>query len=303
MLTQVKNLEAAGRWSEILALPRTDIAALPAPERARVTIALAVACEKTATTPEQYRAALAYACSAVLLAEKGSFLWVWAQHLVASYASDLGRYKLAERAAVAFLRAVPDHPKAQGVAPVVRYHLGRVRAFQRRHYEALELFRQVTQEAEGAFTERARVWMAWTLAEAGRPADALAALPATVAHISPGHLSAASALIFAAAGDWSGARLHALAALKTRGEWSIFDTVQAAELYLVLKTAAEQAGNFDQARVWATHMASTLCGWNADLVQDLLPTLAQRGGEPYSKASSSCGPAGYARTGLLGTVG
>lgn len=303
MLADIKRMEAAGQWAEIRQLSESILVDLEGTEMARGLIALAVAHEKTATTAAEYRCALAYARRAVAVATTGSFMATWALHLVSCYAADLGLLEEAKQAAAAFLGALPAHPGARHVAPWVLFALGRVRHYQGRYAVAMELFdRALNTGAAGEIGERIRLFMAWTLAESGQAYAAAQVLPAHVEHVPQGHVSAAMAVIAATVGDWLGARTHALAALRSRGEWATYDTVQAAELTLILRRAAQALGHHGQARVWALHTAAIIGGWNAAL--RLLPTLRPKGGGEYHDAAAVRGlPAGYHRAGLRGAVG
>lgn len=305
-LAGIKQLETEGRWAEIRLQGEIILASLPGVQVARGLIALAVAHEKTATSAAEYHTALTYARKAAGNAPAGSFLATWALHLVACYAVDLGLLAEAERAALGFLEALPRHAGAARVTPWVLFALGRVRHYQRRHTAALSFFRAALDAgAAGEIRERIQLHQAWTLAESGRAHAAAAVLPPTVEYVPAGQISAARAVVLAAAGDWQGAQVHALAALghQAAGEWAPHDTRMAAELCLLLKRASLQLGTAAEAVVWSLHSAALLAGWAAGFMSDLLPTLRPEGGAYLHAADSHRGPAGHKRVGLLGAVG
>ncbi|MDB4896314.1 MAG: hypothetical protein JWN15_2576 [Firmicutes bacterium] len=302
-LSSIKELESAGNTAGLTALARQ---LPPGDVLARVHIALSKLQEDAATSSVEYWRAYAHARRAIVVAEVGGLMWTWAQGRTAAMGTDLGLYQVAEQAATIFLQHLAYHPRAEALAPWVHFHLGRIRHAQGRHSEAAALLRQAAAADAQEISERARLFLVWCLAECGRAAQALQELPETVSFVSPGHLNAARAAVYAALGDSMCARTEALAALRSRedGAWRIYDTVQAAELMLILKRAAIQAGDFGQAAVWHQHTAALLAGWNADLIDSLLPTLPEKGGVwTDATAASSCGPAGYRRSGLLGILG
>jgi tetratricopeptide (TPR) repeat protein len=303
MMEYIKELERACEWHELRRLAET----LPDGDAlARVHIALSVYREQTATNGTEYRLALRHAEHAAAVAVAGSLIHVWSFSMIAAYAADLGDYRKAERAATTFLRALPTQPAAERNIAVVYYALARAKHYGRRYSEAVHYWRLAMETAPtNELAERARLHLVWTLAESGKVLQAMQALPSVVYHVSEGHLDAARAVVHAAAGDWTGARFFALGALRTwdAGDWRAYDTVQAAELMLILKHAAHHAGNFGEAGTWHLHSAATLHGWNEDIITLLVSIPPARGGELAHAASSSCGPVGCKRTGLLGVVG
>ncbi|MDB4894563.1 MAG: hypothetical protein JWN15_825 [Firmicutes bacterium] len=305
MLERIKAMEAAGQWAEIRRTAADLVEGLMGDDLSRAYLATSKAFEQTAICPDDYRAALAHAKRAAAAAAPGGLLHTWALHRVASYLADFGDYRGAERAATAFLDALPRHPQAETAAPWVYFHLGVVRSHQGHHDQAVALLRKAIAANAGEISERAQLHLAWTLAESGRVLEAFEALPSSLVHVSQGHLNAACAVVFAAAGDWQGARIHAMAALRARtaGEWRIFDTVEAAEMATVLQRAATYAGNSALAASWHNHSAAILAGWVDGTFSALLPSLPQGGGAFLEEAASHSGPAGAKRCGLRGAVG
>lgn len=303
MLALVKRLESEGLWSEIRQLNSAGAANLPPADSARVLLSLSKAYEETATGGDDYRKALHFAKLALMASPAESLIRTWSLQAVAALAADLGQHKHAEQASLAFLEAVQRQPDATVLLSWVRFALGRSKASQRRYTEAVTLFRQALGTAEGALAERIRLHISWTLAEAGRVTEAFAALPDRLAYLPPGYLHAASAVVFAATEDWQNARLHALAALESRaaGEWQVYDTVQAASMYAVLKRSAQATGHHGQALIWHMRSTETLSRWSAGL--DLLPDLPTGGGELFEVTPPRAGAAGHARTGLRGVIG
>lgn len=303
MLEHIKQLEQAGDWAELHRLAET----LPHGDTlARVHLALTLYHEQGATNGKEYRKALQHARLATATADAGSLLYVWSFSKSAAYAADLGDYRGAEQDAHAFLRLKSSQPDAERNIAVVYFALARAAHYGRRYGEAVTYWRLASETAPfEELRERARLHLVWTLAESGNVAGAVDALPQAVAHVAEGHLCGARAVVSAALGDWEGARTHALAALRSwfAGEWKVFDVVEIAELLLVLKSAALHMGAYKQAATWYIYSAANLAGWNEALMPLLVPTLPPEGGEHPHAASSSCGPSGYRRTGLLGTVG
>lgn len=303
MMEHIKELERAGRWDDLRQLAET----LPNGDAlARVHIALSVYCEQTAANGTEYRLALRHSEHAATVADAGSLMQVWSLARVAAYAADLGDYRKAERASNAFLRSLPLQPKAEQVIGMVYFALARVKHYGRDYSAAVRYWKRAIETAPtDELAERARLHLVWTLAESGKVLQAMQALPSAVYHVSEGHLEAACAVIYAAAGDWTGARSYALSALRTwdAGDWRANDTVQASELMLILKHAAHHAGNFGEAGTWFFYCAATLDGWNEGLISLLVPIPPVRGGDIAHAAFASCGPRGSKRVGLLGTVG
>lgn len=291
MLNRIKQMEIDGQWAELQQLAST----LPAgDDLARVYIALSKLREDAATCGREYRAAMYDAQMAAETAAIGGSIWTWAQGRTAALAADLGQDILAERAAATFLAHVDQNPAAAVLTPWVTFALAQVRSRQRRHTKAISLWQLTMQEAAGELLERARLQYVWALAEAGRPREALLALPETVSFVSPGHIQAAKAVALAAAGDWTGAYKAARVALRHQGagEWAVFDTLQTAELYTILSKCAQAMGNFRQATISLIKDATILSRWNTALIGCLVPTLREEGGEPFAAAHPR-GRAGY----------
>lgn len=303
MLEQIRTLEQAGAWDE---LSRLACALPPGQELARVFIALSKLQEDRATTAAEYRQALAYAEMGVTSDVAPGLMWTWAHGRAAALAADLGLYRAAESHALAFLGALGGHPQASALVPWVWAALARVRAHQGRFAEAILLWRRTLASTEGELAERAILHLVWTQAEAGCVRQALASLPTAVSFVSEGHLNAARAVLLAAIHDWTGARREALAALRdqARGGWAVFDTIQTAELCMILRKAALADGAYRQAAVWYLRTAEVLSRWNVALVTCLIPTLRVGGGETFAAVSSARGlPAGYKQCGTRGAVG
>jgi tetratricopeptide (TPR) repeat protein len=302
MLERIKEMERAGEWQELRRLAET----LPNGDAlARVHLALSSYREQVATNGTEYRLALGHAEHAAKVAETGSLIYVWSFSKIAAYAADLGDYRKAERAATTFLRSLPLQPEAARNIAVVYFALGRVKHYGGHYSEAVRYWRLAAETAPtDELTERARLNLVWTLAKSGKVVQSMEALPSSVSHVSEGHLDAARAVIYATAGDWTGARNFALSALRhyEAGNWRVYDTVEAAGVLLILKQAAQHAGNFGQAGVWHLYSAATLNGWCEGILSLLVPIPPVRGGEIAHAAFSSCGPRGSKRVGLLGTV-
>jgi hypothetical protein len=145
----------------------------------------------------------------------------------------------------------------------------------------------------------------WSLAADGRVAEATTVLARNFAHVTVGQVHAARAAVAYAAGDWRGARTFAAAALLEyrSGAWPVYDTIQGAELCLILAKAAQRLGLHVQAARWFNECAATLSCWSPAFVACLTPILREKGGAWFEEAVCSCGPAGSARCGLRGVVG
>lgn len=301
MLTYIKQLETDGRWVELLCL---STSLTPGDPLARVFVALSKLQEDAAAGGADYHRALYYAKQAAVAGVPGGLMWTWAQGRSAALAADLGIDQTAEQAARVFLDHLPTNPGAAVLAPWVWAALARVRARQGRNTEAVALWHQVLSAADGELAERAQLHLVWTLAEAGQVQAAVAALPTEVRFVSAGLLAAAQAAVAAASHDWPEASAHARTALRRQaaGEWAIYDTVQTAELLLILQKAAQATGDLQQASIWFAKTAAVLSRWNAGIMIRLVPTLRAGGGE-YVAATDSRGSAGSHRWSLTGTVG
>lgn len=302
MLQVIKQMEQQGRWTEIRQQASTLLAGLEGDALARGYLATSKAFELTATSPADYRTALAHARAAVASALQGGLMHTWALARVAAYSADMGLYRAAEATACAFLERLPVNPGAAPMEPYALFALGRAQASRRCFADAARTFRRAL-AGTGEIFERIQLHLAWTLAEAGQVRDAFDSIPSTVEHVPAEHVSAAMAAVLAASGDWAGAQLHAKAALRAHeaNRCPIFDTIQAAELALIIHRAAVALGQTQA--MFSLHSAAILAGWNEGLILALLPTLRPKGGASYNAAASSCGPAGHQRTGLRGCVG
>lgn len=300
MIEHIGNLVRQGAWAELHHLAET---LPPGDVKARAYLKLSAYVEATATDGHGYRMAVAHARQALLAAEADGPIHAWACARIAALCADLGMYQDAEHAATRFLLALPAHTAVQVMEPWGRFALARALASRRQFVEAIAEMKAALKTAEGEIAERIRLHLVWTLAQSGLIHEALRELPEAVNHVSVGHLSAAKTMVCATVGDWAGARESALAALSTRQEWELFDRIQVAELYLILRQAALRSGEYVQSAVWFAHTAATLSGWNAGLILTLLPTLPQKGGRKRAAARSSCGSAGDHRCGLRGVVG
>lgn len=303
MQQEIKRLELAGEWDELNRLAET----LPSGDSlARVYIALSKLAEDRATTGAEYRQALGFAQKAAAAADQGGLMWTWAQGRTAALSADLGMYPAAERAACAFLDALPGNPKAEALAPYARYALGRVRANQRRFLDAVAFYQEAKCATGSTFAERIQLAIVWAYAQAGQVVKAVEECPARVEPAHQGLLHAATAIILAKAGDWQSARTAAKAALPyyTGPHYMPCDLVEAAELCLILKAAAHHLGDTQQAAVWS-HIAFNLFGGNGDVLTCLLPMLPMEGGVRFAEAASPARglPSGHHRCGLRGVCG
>lgn len=306
MLEQLKRMEAAGQWMEIRQVDVSTLASLDGDQLARACLSLSKAHEVTAGSAAEYKQALAFARRAAEVAAPGGLMHTWALSYIAGQASDLGYFAEATTAAEQFMAALPHHPKAEAVAPWVFFHLGRVHYYRRRDFAgAARWFRRAQGAGSRAISERAALFLAWALAASGHVAEAAASLPDQVEYVSAGYLDAARATVCYASGDWHGAMRFAEASLREydSGTWQVFDTVQAAEVYLILSKASQRLGQNLQADRWLAIAADTLSRWNAELMPCLVSTLRGKGGERSEEAVCSCGSAGHDRCGLRGVVG
>lgn len=299
----LKAMEQSGQWSEIRQLGAAVLDGHEGDALSRALLALGSAFEHTATGAADYRQALAFAQAAVASAERGGLLHTWSIARVAAYAADLGLYQVAMQAAATFLDALPRHEAAQRIAPWVLYALGRVRASQRRYSEAAGIWRLVIGTAPDELAERARLHLAWTLAESGRLADAYSVLPTAAEYCPSALLEAARAVLCAAAHNWQGVIEHGRAYLNDAGALPVCDTIQTAEICLLMHRATNALGQHSQAEVWLRKAAAVLSCWNRALMQHLVPTLQGEGGAWHNAAVSRCGGAGTKRTGLRGVLG
>lgn len=306
MLEQIKAWERAGQWVEIRSNEHIILSTLTGSDLARALLAIGKAYEVTAATAAEYRTALRHTEAILDLMPAGSLIHTWALHRIAAERADLGDFAGAQRAALAFIADLPNHPAAEAVAPYAYAALGRAHHYGRRPAAAIPLFRRaLLANVGGEFQERVQLLLVWSLAAAGRIYEAFGEIPSDVEHISRGHLFGAVARVCLAARDWHGAHSNARLALRSfdAGEWLPYDLLQAAELCLILKRASLALGCSFEAAVWFDQAAVFALG-NADLMAVLAATLGRIGGEWPEAATVSRGlPAGHKRCGLLGAVG
>lgn len=305
MLETIKALEQAEAWSKLLTLASQIPDSLSGDELARAYISVSIAYAESATTAQEYREALRYAQLAARVASRGSLLSVWSVGRCAALYADLGMYKSAKLAGTMFPNEMHNHPAAIGLAPWVYHALGRAYSRLGSHAQAAFTLRQaLAYEMPDAKRGRIQLNLARVYARAGRVADASAAMPNQVTAISDGHLHSAWAVIFANTGNWSGAKAQAKKALSLiNEEGRLYDTIEMAELALVLTNAAHALGHHQQAAFWSLYSDTILNSWAAGLIACINPTPKRKGGDFYSASHSSAGPRGHARCGLLGTVG
>ena len=304
MLDRLRELKQQGRWAEIRAIAPDILTHLAGDDKAKALLWLSQAYEETASTAAEYRTALSHAKASFSAAVPGGLMHTWAAGRVAALASDLGDFSTAISAGITFLDQLPQHPDAGVLKPWAYFALGQSLYYRRRDYVgSIRWFRLAVSSGTGEIRERSTLWLGWALAASGQVGEATSALPETIKHVSVGQLSAARAAVAYAAGDWQGARSHATIALLEykSGAWPIYDSIQVAELYLILAKAAQRLGLQTQAARWFIESATILARWNAAF--RLVPTLRERGGDWINAADCSCGPAGDKRCGLLGVVG
>lgn len=305
MLEQITAWEREGRWAEIRQHgPALLAAGLQGDQLARAYLAVAKAWEETATCPADYQESANLVLAAVAAAVPGSFMHTWALGRAAATLSDVGRFEQASEAAWAFLAQVETQPKATPMLPWVHFALGQVLYYKRRPVASAQHFRTaMSLGADGRLTELCRLWLAWSLAAAGQITAAFAAIPCEVHHVSHGHVFAAMARVCLAAQDLKGARTNARLALRSHeaGDWSVHDSLQAAELHLILRNSAYPQGGAGSVRL---DHASKFALCSEAVLSVLAASLGRMGGVWSEAASVSRGlPVGHKRSGLLGAVG
>jgi tetratricopeptide (TPR) repeat protein len=305
VLAEIMRLERVGNWAEIRQRESVIVRECSVTPCARSFLSLALAYEYTATTQEDYSQALHWAQKAVATSQPGTATHLWALHMVASYCADMGLYVQAEKASSEFLRGAPLCPFVENALPWVYAAMGRVRQYQHRPSEAVKWYELAERSTSGELRERIRLLRVWALADAGHVSQASSNLPGQLHHVPASHLSAARARIAAAVGNWSEAEAHARLAIAghDNGDWRIFDTIQAAELCLILRMAYVHLGRSVQSLSWLIKSTTLLACWGNAVLTRLVLMLQVKGGAIRYAAPPSHGAAGHVRCGLRGTVG
>lgn len=305
MIDALVHLRDTGKFADIRENAATLTAGLTGDELSRAYLIISQAHEKTSSTGDDYRLSLVYARCAIAAANEDSLYHVWAHGRLAALSADMGNYGDAIRFGKQFLDLVSNQPSASVMVPYAWFAIGRAESRLKHHGKAIQSLKTALETADGELAERIRITLARTYARAGFTTAAVIALPENVEYVSEGKLQAARSIILAKCGDWKGAQSQAQAALSNvkNGESRVYDAIETAELYLVLKACAQALGNHGCAGFWFARFALTLSAWNATLITTLPSTIAMGGGERVDEETSHRGCAGHHRCGVRGTVG
>lgn len=300
----VLTLEARQAWSELRSI---DVTHLSGDELARAYIAKSKAYQHTATTVEEYRECLRYSRLAEENAVRGGYIHLWALARVAIHLADLCDFAEARRVADEFFCLAGDNGEVVHFGLWVHFALGLSFYFGGGNYkEAIRHFIISSGPlASEELKERSFLNFSWCYAHLGDGVTAMKLMPKNRKYVSDGnHYSVLCAALFASK-RWSEAVKAGRIALKfyDQGGFMAYDTLDAAEVSLILKKCAERLGCVPDVIRWVRKTDEILSRWTAGVTLTAPPTLRGEGGGMRHEEVSHRWIAGHHRTGLLGTVG